>query len=81
MNFCPKVEEVKEFELERYMGTWYQLGMNSATHNFQNGGCVTSKFELRDDGKTIDVYNSGQKFDKDGSGALEKKEFFKAWDL
>ena len=51
------VTVVDGFELERYLGTWYEIAR--LDHSFQRGlSQVTAQYSLRDDG-TIDVLNRG----------------------
>jgi apolipoprotein D and lipocalin family protein len=51
----PPLETVERVELERYLGTWYEIA--AFPQGFQEG-CTgtTATYELRDDGE-IDVYN------------------------
>jgi len=50
-------EPVKEFELERYLGTWYEIGRYP--HRFErNLAGVTATYSLREDGM-IRVINQG----------------------
>ena len=58
---CPKVDThvVKELELTRYMGKWYEVARFD--HRFERGlDRVTAVYSLCDDGK-IEVINSGYK--------------------
>ena len=55
---------VKELDLERYMGTWYEIARFD--HSFERGLVgVTASYELRPDGK-ITVINAGYKNSLDG---------------
>jgi apolipoprotein D and lipocalin family protein len=55
---------VKELDLERYMGTWYEIARFD--HSFERGLMgVTASYELRPDGK-ITVINAGYKTSLDG---------------
>lgn len=55
----PKVETVKNLELERYMGQWYEIARFQ--HSFEKDLVgVTATYQLRKDGK-IDVLNAGYK--------------------
>ena len=48
---------VKEFDIERYLGTWYEIARYD--HKFERGLVgVTANYSFRDDGK-IKVLNSG----------------------
>jgi apolipoprotein D and lipocalin family protein len=50
---------VKQLDLERYMGTWYEIARFD--HSFERGLThVTATYELRPDGK-IKVINAGRK--------------------
>ena len=51
------IEPVKSFDLERYLGTWYEIAR--LDHRFErNLGEVTATYSLNDDG-TVKVLNSG----------------------
>src|SRR5450759_2551964 len=55
---------VKTFDLNRYLGTWYEIARFS--HSFEkNLVGVTATYSLRDDGK-IEVLNQGYKNTLDG---------------
>ncbi len=55
---------VKELDLERYLGTWYELARYN--HRFERGLVgVTANYSIREDGK-IKVINSGYKKSLDG---------------
>ena len=55
---------VKQLELERYMGAWYEIARFD--HSFERGLVgVTATYELRPDGK-ITVINAGYKNSFDG---------------
>jgi len=59
---------VKEFDLEKYLGEWYEIARYD--HKFERGLVgVTAHYSLQEDGK-IKVINSGIKQSLDG----EKKE-------
>ena len=50
---------VKNFDIERYLGTWYEIARYN--HKFERGLVgVTATYSIRDDGK-IKVLNSGFK--------------------
>ncbi len=58
------ISTVKELDLERYMGTWYEIARFD--HSFERGLVgVTASYELRPDGK-ITVINAGYKNSLDG---------------
>ncbi|MBL7971916.1 MAG: lipocalin family protein [Prolixibacteraceae bacterium] len=55
---------VKELDLNRYMGTWYEIAR--FPHSFEKDLVgVTATYSLRDDGK-ISVVNEGYKYTLDG---------------
>jgi lipocalin len=55
---------VKELDLDRYLGTWYEIARFD--HRFERGLVgVTANYSMRDDGK-IKVLNSGYKDSLDG---------------
>ncbi len=55
---------VKELDIERYLGTWYEIARYD--HSFERGLVgVTATYSFRDDGK-IKVINSGFKETLDG---------------
>ena len=55
---------IKEFDLQRYLGTWYEIARFD--HRFERGLVgVTATYSLRDDGK-IKVLNQGYKNSLDG---------------
>ena len=57
-------ETVKELDLDRYMGTWYEIAR--FPHSFEKGLVgVTATYSKRDDGK-IKVINKGYKNSLDG---------------
>lgn len=70
----PPLDVVSFVDLERYMGTWYEIARYP--HRFQEG-CVgtTATYSLRDDGK-VDVLNQCYKGKVDGE---LKKAHGKAW--
>lgn len=53
------IEPVKNFQVERYLGTWYEIAR--LDHSFERGmQQVTAEYSLRDDGG-IKVINRGFK--------------------
>jgi len=51
------IEPVKNFDINRYLGTWYEIGR--LDHRFERGlQHVTAEYSLRSDGK-INVVNKG----------------------
>ena len=56
------VQAVTEFELERYLGTWYEVAR--LDHKFERGmSNVTATYSMRDDGG-VSVVNRGYKVEK-----------------
>lgn len=56
---------VKDFDIERYLGTWYEIARYN--HKFERGLVgVTATYSFRDDGK-IKVLNSGFKESLNGN--------------
>ena len=53
---CPKVELQKDFDLERYLGVWYEM-KRSESVTFEKGTCVTARYSLLDSGY-VEVLNS-----------------------
>ncbi len=65
---------VKEFELDRYLGKWYEIAR--LDHSFERGlQQVTAEYALRDDGG-VSVINRGFSADKDKWKDAEGKAFF-----
>jgi len=57
-------DNIKKIELEKYLGTWYELARYD--HSFERGLVgVTANYSMRDDGK-IKVLNKGFKNTLDG---------------
>lgn len=73
-NDLPPLEVVQQVDLQRYMGTWYEVARYP--NRFQRE-CIasTASYTLRDDGK-IDVLNQCEKIFSDGK---IKKASGKAW--
>ena len=70
----PPLEVVREVNLQRYLGTWYEIARYP--NRFQKG-CTSSKaiYSFRDDGK-IEILNQCIKLDSDGE---IKEARGKAW--
>jgi apolipoprotein D and lipocalin family protein len=63
---------VKQLDLERYMGTWYEIARFD--HSFERGmSHVTATYELRPDGK-INVTNAGYKDGKQRTATGKAKQ-------
>jgi apolipoprotein D and lipocalin family protein len=70
-----KFETVNGFDLERYMGTWYEIAR--LDHRFERGlNQVTATYSLRDDGG-VKVINRGFKVDKGDWDEAEGKAYFR----
>ena len=68
------VTPVKEFELEKYLGKWYEIAR--LDHSFERGmDQVTAEYSLRDDGG-VRVKNRGFSVEKDRWKEAEGKAFF-----
>jgi apolipoprotein D and lipocalin family protein len=67
------VEPVENFELDRYLGTWYEVAMD---HSFERGmSSVTANYALREDGG-VRVINRGFKDTDQVWDEAEGKAFF-----
>lgn len=68
------VEPVRDFDLERYLGTWYEVAR--LDHRFERGLTdVTATYTLRDDGG-VDVVNRGYREAKGEWDSAEGKAYF-----
>ena len=68
------IEPVKNFQAERYLGTWYEIAR--LDHSFERGmQQVTAEYSLRDDGG-IKVINRGFKETKQEWAEAEGKAYF-----
>lgn len=68
------IEPVTGFEIDRYLGTWYELAR--LDHRFERGlSEVTAHYSLRDDGG-IDVVNRGFNDEKGEWEQAEGKAYF-----
>lgn len=68
------IEPVKNFELERYLGTWYEIAR--LDHSFERGlNRVSANYSLRDDGG-INVLNKGYLQEKDIWKQASGKAYF-----
>jgi len=67
------VEPVKDFEMERYLGQWYEIAR--LDHPFERGlSAVTASYSVRDDGG-IKVVNRGFKDETDQWEQAEGKAY------
>ena len=70
----PNVEPVENFELNRYLGTWYEIAR--LDHSFERGlSHVTAQYSLRDDGG-VKVVNRGFKADENAWKKATGKAYF-----
>ncbi len=68
------VTPVKDFELDRYLGKWYEIAR--LDHSFERGlEQVTAEYALRDDGG-VSVLNRGFSVEKNEWKDAEGKAFF-----
>lgn len=68
------VEPVKNFDLEPYLGTWYEIAR--LDHSFERGlSNVTASYSLREDGG-VGVVNRGYHADKGRWDEAEGKAYF-----
>lgn len=68
------VEAIKNFELERYLGTWYEVAR--LDHSFERGMTdVTAQYSMREDGG-VRVINKGYLVDKERWKEAEGKAYF-----
>ncbi len=74
------VQPVSGFEVDRYMGTWYEVAR--LDHRFERGlSNVTASYSLQDDG-TVRVVNRGFSLDdQEWDDAIGKASFVEATDL
>lgn len=74
LSFPDGVAPVQAFELDRYLGRWYEVAR--LDHSFERGlEAVTADYSLRDDGG-IRVINSGRDIDSGGIQQAEGKAYF-----
>ena len=70
------VEPVGNFELDRYLGKWYEIAR--LDHSFERGlQRVTAEYALRDDGG-VRVVNRGYRVEEDAWEEAEGKAYFVA---
>ena len=68
------IEPVEDFELEPYLGTWYEIAR--LDHRFERGmSNVTANYSLRDDGG-VRVLNRGYREKKSEWNEAEGKAYF-----
>ena len=70
----PNVEPVEDFEINRYLGTWYEIAR--LDHSFERGlSRVTARYSLRDDGG-LKVVNRGFQADQNAWKEATGKAYF-----
>lgn len=62
---CPKTQVVQDFDVEKYLGTWYELH-RAYEQNQEDGECSMAQYTTRDDG-LIGVTNSQANYKEDGT--------------
>lgn len=68
------VKPVSDFELENYLGTWYEIAR--LDHSFEKGlSKVTAEYQLREDGG-VRVINRGYNAETDNWKQAEGKAYF-----
>lgn len=68
------VEPVSDFELDRYLGTWYEIAR--LDHSFERGlSRVTAEYSMRDDGG-VSVLNRGYSAKKEKWVEADGKAYF-----
>ena len=55
---CPEYKRMPNFNVERFMGTWYSIRKNFLNLFEIGQTCVTANYQYQDDG-TVRVYNTG----------------------
>ena len=74
MGIPKTVSPVKEFELEKYLGKWYEIAR--LDHSFERGlDRITAEYALREDGG-VSVKNRGFSQKKNKWKEVEGKAFF-----
>ncbi len=74
LGMPPGVQPVNNFELERYLGTWYEIAR--LDHSFERGlSNVTAEYQLRDDGG-VTVINRGYSAEQQEWEQAQGKAFF-----
>ena len=74
LGYPENVKPIKDFELEKYLGKWYEIAR--LDHSFERGlEKVAAEYSLRDDGG-IDVRNRGFSVKKNEWEYAEGKAYF-----
>ena len=64
-SFSKEYVPVDALDLNKYIGTWYQVYQDKFNQLFQGDGtCSTAKYDLTDDGK---VYVVNSQYDENGN--------------
>ena len=61
MGGCPAYTQMAEFDVSKYVGTWYEVVRDKFTTFEILSGCVNVDYGLNDDG-SISVHNKGHRF-------------------
>ncbi|XP_033307424.1 uncharacterized protein LOC117209457 [Bombus bifarius] len=56
LGSCPTVETIQNFDMERYLGKWYEIEKYFAFFEF-GGKCVTATYNITDDSNSINILN------------------------
>lgn len=68
------IEPVKDFQLQRYLGTWYEIARMD--HSFERGlSRVTAEYSVKEDGG-VNVVNRGYSAEKDEWEEANGKAYF-----
>lgn len=74
LGMTESVKPVSQFELDRYLGTWYEIAR--LDHSFERGlSQVTAEYSLRDDGG-VSVINRGFSAEEQEWDEAEGKAYF-----
>ncbi len=74
LGYPDNIKPVKDFELKRYLGKWYEIAR--LDHSFERGlEKVTAEYSMRDDGG-VKVLNRGFSKEKNGWKEAEGKAYF-----
>ena len=74
LGYPDNIRPVKDFELKRYLGKWYEIAR--LDHSFERGlGKVTAEYSMRDD-SGVKVLNRGFSKEKNEWSEAEGKAYF-----
>ena len=71
---CPEHLTMFNFDLKRYLGTWYAYRESFSQIFEDNQECIKANYSMRDDG-LVKVLNSGQKHDPNTEGKYQPRTF------